>query len=417
MTAFNKRAAQRIALVSVILAGLAAPIAWLIASESAEDEIVMLAMEDSKRFLRHSDAVELTGPDAKEKANNAAMALSGGLFDIAEVYDRLGNKLAESMTKTGVTIENQLPKHSRPAYVSASYESVKLSQGQWALRVFIPLRTSDVGQITGYFEGVRIVPEWQRADIESAAIKIGLVAGLAALLCGAAIFPIVTTLSAENTRKALEVLDSHISMMEALGRAIAKRDSDTGAHNYRVAWIAAKIGEELGLAGAAMQALIAGSFLHDVGKIGIPDAILLKPGRLNDDEMEVMRTHVVQGEEIVTGMGWLHGAHEIVAGHHEKWDGSGYPRKLMGDAIPLSARIFAVADVFDALSSKRPYKDPMPYEQVMSVLRKDTGTHFDPQVMVVFEHIAPHIRQKLQDSTEQSVRTLLEEKIRKHFAT
>jgi response regulator RpfG family c-di-GMP phosphodiesterase len=126
---------------------------------------------------------------------------------------------------------------------------------------------------------------------------------LASLLCGAALYPVVVHLSADNERKAREVLDSHISMMEALGRAIAKRDSDTGAHNYRVAWIAARIGELMGLSGNTMQALIAGSFLHDVGKIGIPDAILLKPGRLDASEMDIMRTHVAQGEEIVTGMG------------------------------------------------------------------------------------------------------------------
>lgn len=117
---------------------------------------------------------------------------------------------------------------------------------------------------------------------------------------------------------AREVLDSHLAMKEALGRAIAKRDSDTGGHNYRVAWIAARIGEGMKPGGDEMQALIAGSFLHDVGKIGIPDAILLKPGRLDDGEMAVMRSHVALGEEIVAGIGWLEGAGEVVAGHHEK---------------------------------------------------------------------------------------------------
>lgn len=417
MNLFNKRAAQRIALVSLALAGLVAPIAWSISTESAEDEVVSLAMEESKRFLRHFDAVELAGPGAKDKAENAAVTLSGGLFDIAEIYDRSGEKLAESLTDLGETIEDQLPKHGRPAYSQASYESLRLEKDEWALRVFIPLRTTESGQITGYFEGVRIVPDWQRAEIEASAIKIALIAGLAALLCGAAIYPIVVTLSAENARKTLEVLDSHISMMEALGRAIAKRDSDTGAHNYRVAWIAARIGEELGLSGGTMQALIAGSFLHDVGKIGIPDAILLKPGRLDETEMATMRTHVGLGEEIVTGMGWLDGAHEVVAAHHEKWNGSGYPRQLAGESIPLSARIFAVADVFDALSSRRPYKNPLPFEQVMEILRKDTGTHFDPAVMRAFERISQDVRERLKDSSEQSARQLLEAQIRKHFAT
>lgn len=100
----------------------------------------------------------------------------------------------------------------------------------------------------------------------------------------------------------------------------------------------------------------------------IPDAILLKPGKLDDAEMEIMRTHVAQGEEVVTGMGWLDGANAVVAGHHEKWNGSGYPRQLKAEQIPLAARIFAVADVFDALCSKRPYKEPMGFEAVMAIL-------------------------------------------------
>jgi HD-GYP domain-containing protein (c-di-GMP phosphodiesterase class II) len=238
---------------------------------------------------------------------------------------------------------------------------------------------------------------------------------LASLLCGGVLYPVVVRLSKDNERKAREVLDSHISMMEALGRAIAKRDSDTGAHNYRVAWIAARIAERMNLSGSAMQALIAGSFLHDVGKIGIPDAILLKPGKLDDAEFVIMRTHVDQGEAIVTGMGWLDGANEVVAAHHEKWDGSGYPRKLFGEAIPLAARIFAVADVFDALCSKRPYKEPIGFDAAMAILEKDTGSHFDPSVIVVFRAMAKDIFDRLANSSESNTRQLLEDCIRQHF--
>ena len=171
----------------------------------------------------------------------------------------------------------------------------------------------------------------------------------------------------------------------------------------------------MGLKGSAMQSLIAGSFLHDVGKIGIPDAILLKPGKLDATEFAVMRTHVEQGEEIVTGMGWLDGANDVVAAHHEKWDGSGYPRGLRGEAIPLAARIFAVADVFDALCSKRPYKEPMPFSKAMEILERDTGTHFDPGVMAVFRGIAASIHQRLENTSEDETRGLLEARVRQHF--
>lgn len=418
MNAFNKRTAIRIAMVSVLLACLASPLAWLVTRESAEEGVVALAIEESGRLLHHYDAIDLTGPAAKEHAQLAAKTIVGGLFDIAEIYDAKGNKLAESLTQEGEHVETALPKHGSPSYAEASYESLRLPGDLWLLRVFVPLRNSSTDMrlpITGYFEGVRVVPEWQKTQILSSAMTVALMVGLASLLCGAVLYPVVVHLSADNERKTREVLDSHISMMEALGRAIAKRDSDTGAHNYRVAWIAALIAEKMGITGSAMQALIAGSFLHDVGKIGIPDAILLKPAKLDDAEFVIMRTHVAQGEEIVTGMGWLDGANAVVAAHHEKWNGSGYPRQLKGESIPLPARIFAVADVFDALCSKRPYKEPMGFDAAMAILEKDTGSHFDPGVMAVFRPMARDIFDQLAVSDERAARALLEARVRQHF--
>ena len=418
MNLFQQRAAIRIAAVSVLLASIASPASWFVAREKAEESIVSLAIEESGRLLHHYDAINLAGPNAAQHATIAAKTISGGLFDIAEIYGADGQKLAESLTGEGNAIEAVLPKHGLPNYTAASYESLNLPEGQWALRVFVPLRNSASdakAPITGYFEGVRIVPKWEEQQIFATALTVALMVGLASLLCGAALYPVVVHLSADNERKAREVLDSHISMMESLGRAIAKRDSDTGAHNYRVAWIAARIAERMGLAGSAMQALIAGSFLHDVGKIGIPDAILLKPGKLDEAEFAIMRTHVAQGEQIVTGMGWLDGANAVVAAHHEKWDGSGYPRRLAAEAIPLAARIFAVADVFDALCSKRPYKEPMGFDTAMAILEKDCGSHFDPSVMSVFRPMAMAIFKRLENSAESDSRALLEERVRQHF--
>jgi HD-GYP domain-containing protein (c-di-GMP phosphodiesterase class II) len=418
MNTFKKRAASRIALVTLILAAIASPASWFVAREYAEESIVSLATEESQRMLNQHDAIDLTGPDAKTHAAIAAKSISGGLFDIAEIYSNQGEKLAESLTSAGEAVEELLPKHGLPSYTSADYESLKFKNHQWVIRTFIPLRqsaTDTSGPITGYFEGVRVIPEWQKEQIFSSALSVALMVCFASLLCGGVLYPVVVYLSEDNERKALEVLDSHISMMEALGRAIAKRDSDTGAHNYRVAWIAALVAERMGVSGSAMQALIAGSFLHDVGKIGIPDAILLKPGKLDDAEFDIMRTHVAQGETIVTGMGWLSGANEVVAAHHEKWNGSGYPRKISGSDIPLAARIFAVADVFDALCSKRPYKEPMGFEAAMAILEKDTGSHFDPEVIAIFRPIALDIYNRLAGASEQDTRLLLEDRIRQHF--
>lgn len=418
MNKFRKKAAFRIAFVSILLSSIASPISWFVARENAEESVVFQAIEETDRLLHLHDAINLIGKSATEHAMIAAKTIAGGLFDIAEIYDRGGLKLAESMTKEGEAIEGNLPKHGSPSYTVASYESVHLFEDSWVIRVFVPLRhtAKDLNEpITGYFEGVRIIPEWQKNLIFENSLTVALMIGLASLLCGVSIYPVVIHLASDNERKSREVLDSHISMMEALGRAIAKRDSDTGVHNYRVAWIAARIAERMGLMGNAMQSLIAGSFLHDVGKIGIPDAILLKPGKLDSDEMDIMRTHVEQGMQIVTGMGWLDDAGNIVAAHHEKWDGTGYPHKVKGEAIPLAARIFSVADVFDALSSKRPYKKPMPFDVVIEILEKDTGSHFDPSVMAVFRTMAREIYYHLEKCTETEARELLEGRVREHF--
>lgn len=410
MITFKRKVALKIAMVSLALASIASPLAWYVSRQNAEKGIVSFAREESRRLLMHHDDSHGKGMDAEK----AARTLVGGLFEIAEIYDSNGIKLADAMTAEGQLIEQEIYHHAPPRYQASMYESLNLSSDRWILRVFTPLREVN-GNLTGYFEGVRLVPAWQRKQILVDSLTVALMVGLASLLCGGVLYPVVIRLSSENQRKAQEVLESHISMMEALGRAIAKRDSDTGAHNYRVAWISATLAETLGIKGEGMQALIVGSFLHDAGKIGIPDAILLKPGKLTDDEMDLMRTHVAMGEEIITGGGWLDGAREVVACHHEKWDGSGYPRGLAGEAIPLVARIFAIVDVFDALCSKRPYKNPLPLNEAMDVLQKGSGIHFDPTLLKVFSSIASKVYETTIHASEAEVRALMKKMVQRHF--
>lgn len=422
MNSFNRRTAIRIAMVSLLLAAVASPAAWFVAHRNAEKSTVSLAVEDSRRLLHlhHFEPDALSGPKAGEQARKASDALAGGLFDIAEIYDADGRKLAISMTEEGSLIEAQLPVHARPMQGTAFFESLKLNDRRWILRVFVPLKVGaegDSSPVAGYFEGVRVISDWQHEQMFGNALTAALMVGVASLLCGAVIYPVVVRLSAENQRKTHEILSAHMSVMEALGRAIAKRDSDTGAHNLRVAWTAARIGECLGLHGKQMQSLIMGSFLHDVGKVGIPDAILRKPARLSAEESEIMHTHVAQGEDIVGKIHWLAEANDVVAAHHERWDGTGYPRQLAGEAIPLAARIFAVADVFDALCSRRAYKEPMSFEEAMDTLEAETGSHFDPRVMAAFRPIAREEFSRLSRADEKDIRQILEERIRMHFTS
>lgn len=164
MNTFQKRTALRIATVSLLLASLASPVAWFVARENAEESVVSLAIEESGRLLHHFDAIDLGGPNATQQAALAAKTIAGGLFDIAEIYDRNGLKLAESLTKEGHAVESALPKHSLPNYPKAFYKGTKLPGDVWVLRVFVPLHESannQSGPVTGYFEGVRVVPDWQ----------------------------------------------------------------------------------------------------------------------------------------------------------------------------------------------------------------------------------------------------------------
>ena len=410
MIPFKRKVALKIAMVSLTLASISSPLAWYVSRLNAEKGIVAFAMEESHRLLMHRRDAHEIGMNAEKSART----LVGGLFEIAEIYDSNGIKLTEAMTAEGQLLEHEIHRHAPPSYQASMYESFNLSENRWVLQVFTPLREGN-GNLVGYFEGTRLVPGWQKKQILVDSITVALMVGLASILCGGVLLPVVIRLSSESQRKTQELLESHISMMEALGLAIAKRDSVTGAHNYRVAWVSAILAETLGIKGDRMQALIAGSFLHDTGKIGIPDAILLKPATLTEDEMKVMRTHVTIGEEIITGSGWLNGAKQVVAGHHEKWDGSGYPRGLAGEAIPLLARIFAIVDVFDALCSKRPYKNPLPLNEVMAILQKGSGTHFDPKLLKVFSSIASKVYETTVHASEVEMRALMKQMVRRHF--
>lgn len=168
--------------------------------------------------------------------------------------------------------------------------------------------------------------------------------------------------------------------------AVEYRDNDTGDHTWRVARYSQIIAEAMGLPEEFCRCLYLAAPLHDVGKVAVPDGILLKKGRLDEAEFAVIRTHPVVGRRILgdSGSELICLAAEIAEAHHEKWDGSGYPHGLVGEAIPLSARIVAVADVFDALTTVRPYKGAMAFEEALGCIQVDSGRHFDPACVAAF---------------------------------
>ena len=190
-----------------------------------------------------------------------------------------------------------------------------------------------------------------------------------------------------------ELRETRLQIVQRLGRAAEYKDNETGMHVIRMSHFAHRLALAAGCSPAWAEDLLNAAPMHDVGKIGIPDAVLRKPGPQDAAEWATMRRHPEIGAEIMGEhpSGVLQLAREIALAHHEKWDGSGYPRGLAGEAIPLSARIVAIADVFDALTTRRPYKEPWPVQEAMNHIAAQAGKHFDPALVALFAPLLPQL--------------------------
>jgi putative nucleotidyltransferase with HDIG domain len=190
------------------------------------------------------------------------------------------------------------------------------------------------------------------------------------------------TASLEEKTAALE--ETTFASMEALARAIDARDPNTFGHSARVAALSIEIADEMQMPVKEREALRRAALLHDIGKIGVEDRVLRKPGPLNQLETDEMREHTRIGYDMLKGLGFLRPSLPGILYHHERWDGNGYPTGLNGTSIPLSVRIITVADVFDALTSERPYRHGLSFEAAAAAIRNDAGLLFDPDVVSAF---------------------------------
>jgi len=341
--------------------------------------------------------------------------LDAGLPDHAAVQrllDRVHGSPAGAASGRFVILAVQDASGVEVARIADPGRSVAGTKG--LIPVVVPLRDS-AGRVAGHVDAWFEVSAEERAEARrrlagSIALGIGIVLATAAL-----VYPIVTRLMRRLEDLSLRLLDANLETLGVMGSAIAKRDSDTDAHNFRVTVYAASIGEAAGLAGAEMRALLKGAFLHDVGKLGIRDAVLLKPGRLDAAEFGEMKHHVGHGLEIIGRSNWLRDATPVVGHHHEKWDGTGYGSGLRGEEIPLAARIFAIADVFDALTSRRPYKEPLSFEEAMAILEQGRGSHFDSRLLDLFAGMARGLHQRLAGEEGEGPRADVAALVERHF--
>ena len=330
-----------------------------------------------------------------EKPMSVRARQPGGYFVLTRILDQDFNAVVrvsdpsfvhireiEALVKVGID-RAALKEHG-------AWDRISRMNGSVFIHMASVLKNSR-GEPVGYAEGVYAVAPALLAKARFQAAVIALIAALIVLVTALLLYPVIIRLLKRVSGLTDDLLHANLEILNVLGSAIAKRDSDTDIHNYRVTIYAIRLGQEKGLSDDEMRALIKGAFLHDVGKIGVRDSILLKPGDLTDEEFEEMKQHVRHGRDIVGRSSWLNDAAPVVVGHHERYDGSGYLEGRRGSDIPKVARIFAVADVFDALTSKRPYKEAMGFEETMAILAQGRGTHFDPEILDAFVKIAPSL--------------------------
>jgi response regulator RpfG family c-di-GMP phosphodiesterase len=225
--------------------------------------------------------------------------------------------------------------------------------------------------------------------------------------------------TAELDRALRSLGDAYRTTLRALTAALEARDSETHGHSERVVNFSLRLGREMGLDAEQMRSLEFGSLLHDIGKIGVPDAILRKPAALDESEWVRMREHPLHGQRILRGIVFLEGASRVVAQHHEKWDGSGYPLGLRDEEIDQNARIFAVADAFDAITSDRVYRRGRSYEEAAAELDDFAGRQFDPTVVEAFHRVPrtewDDIRRRSLELHEQRATARRVERVAEHL--
>jgi HD-GYP domain-containing protein (c-di-GMP phosphodiesterase class II) len=350
--------------------------------------------------------------------DNPPAVYRAGRFVYVQIYDRAFDVLAEKAAdQPGIDRVKAFVADHPFSFPETGQDEVLMTQINDATFVFITIPIADrTGKPVAFARGMFVVSPQELAVIRRAMVRNSLIVVAIVIAVSALLYPVILRLTRRLADYSTQLLDSNLESLLVLGSAIAKRDSDTDSHNYRVTLYSTRLGEALGLSPAEMRILIKGSFLHDVGKLGIPDNILLKPARLDPQEFTVMRSHVEKGADIVQRSSWLRDGTEVVGYHHEKYAGGGYPRGLKGEDIPITARIFAVSDVFDALTSHRPYKKPLSFEETMDILDQDRGKHFDPAILDAFGKVARELYDRYAGHEGDDLREELAAEVMTYFS-
>jgi HD-GYP domain-containing protein (c-di-GMP phosphodiesterase class II) len=352
----------------------------------------------------------------------ASGKLDTNFFKHAEQYFESSALTKARLFTSDSKIILDFQKHTYPKQVETAFDRLSLRGSQEINYLMLPVQSGEfvllyihalenVGQQPIYLKIISPLKPEQVLQLHEGMETAFAILLITIILVTTAIFPIIYTQYKKLKWDKRLMLQNNVNMLIILGNAVAMRDSDTQGHNYRVTYFSLRLAEKMGLESSQIISLIKGSFLHDIGKIGISDSILLKSAQLKNDEFETMKTHVGLGVSLIGKTTWLQDALPVIEAHHEKFDGSGYPKGLKGMDIPLIARIFAVADVFDALVSNRPYKESWSFEYAIQTIRSEAGKHFDPDIVTAFSDIAYDVWYDIQSASVQTLSILLTEAV------
>ncbi|MBF0336841.1 MAG: HD-GYP domain-containing protein [Nitrospirae bacterium] len=416
----HKRLILRLFLGWIVISIVAGAVVFFLKLEEIDEFVERLAVAESRSLIDDKKVyLESSDPQKKEYLVRLLREhIVKGHFVIVEVYDKDKQKRAEVIATASDKIEKHLTSLDKYLSIHQLSDEVTYNRvyfdSRIYLQVFVPLFADD-SKLIGYFEGVYQVDDKTMDDIKNLILYSLLHVIISVFATTVLLYPIIISMNRDLIKYSVELADANIGILRALGGAIAKRDSDTHIHNYRVTIYAVRLAEALGVESTTIVRLIKGSFLHDAGKIAISDNILLKPGKLTDDEFNQMKTHVQHGVDIIGNTAWLQDAVEVVRYHHERYDGTGYLAGFKGNDIPLGARIFAITDVFDALTSKRPYKEPFSYDKTIDILKQARGSHFDPDILDVFLTISRDLYEQVSKGEDTALIDTLDRLTKKYF--
>lgn len=387
-------------------------IVYFIESESIDRQVMDLASSETTQLMSYVNQFDGNQKKYEVLSKNAGNLLSSHFITI-EIHNKDKQQIFEKTQSQNIEVKVDQIKHGLPLEDKISYKKFTIGKHLY-LQFLVPLKDKK-SHLFGYLGGLYKVDDLKLADINHQVMLTVLQTILIVIATTLFLIPMIFALNRYLYSYSKKLIRANVDVLKVIGGAIAKRDADTSAHNYRVTIYSVKLAEQIHLDKIEMRKLIKGAFVHDVGKIAIADKILLKPGKLTGEEFDIMKTHVQHGEDIIKEAEWLKDGRDIVAFHHEKYDGTGYMKGLSGENIPLNARIFAIADVFDALTSERPYKKPYSYETAIQILKDGKGTHFDPQLIGEFLKISKKLYMKVAKSGDDKAQELVSQLLNKYF--